>query len=109
MSPLGAVRRKRGSRNPEAYSSILNPGGTWSLASLGRGTSRGELLAERVAPGGGRASTVIFRRTPGASVVQSPKAFLPVSSLPSDLCAAAFPGKTQGMMAATTRETGIRG
>jgi len=28
MSPLGAVSRKRGSRNPLAYSSILKPGRT---------------------------------------------------------------------------------
>lgn len=40
-------------------------------------------MASRLQPGGGKSETVIFRRTPGASVVQSPIAALPVSSLPS--------------------------
>ncbi len=45
----------------------------------------GPLLAERVSLGGGRSATVILRRTPGASLVQSPIAALPVRSLPAIL------------------------
>src|SRR5262249_51048926 len=61
-----------------------------SCAPAGRRTTRGPLLAARVANGGGRSSAVILRRTPGASVRQSVNAAAPVKSSPrsaaSDPC-----------------------
>src|SRR5436190_21798831 len=78
MSPFGAVSRNRGSRNPEAYNSILNPGGTLGCASAGRSTTRARLIARAFEPGGGKSRTVILRVTPGASLVQSSIAALPV-------------------------------
>src|SRR5262249_12345552 len=71
MSPFGAVRRNRGSRNPVAYNSILNPGGTLGFASAGRSTTRARLIAKAFEPGGGKSCAVILRVTPGASLVQS--------------------------------------
>src|SRR6478735_9304255 len=82
MSPFGAVSRNRGSRNPVAYNSILNPGGTLGCASAGRSTTRARLIASAFEPGGGKSCTVILRVTPGASLVQSPIAALPVRTAP---------------------------
>jgi hypothetical protein len=42
---------------------------------------RGKLSARKLELGTGKSSIVILRRTPGASVVQSPIAALPLSSL----------------------------
>src|SRR5436309_9639439 len=81
MSPLGAVSRNRGSRNPPAYHSILKPGGTRSCAPAGRSTTCARLIARIFELGGGKSATVILRRTPGASLLQSPIAALPVSSV----------------------------
>src|SRR6478736_3167293 len=82
MSPFGAVSRNRGSRKPVAYNSILNPGGTLSFAAAGRATTRARLIARAFEPGGGKSCTVILRMTPGASLVQSPIAALPVRTAP---------------------------
>src|SRR6478752_939451 len=78
MSPFGALSRNRGSRKPLAYNSILNPGGTLGCVSGGRFTTRARLIARAFEPGGGKSCTVILRMTPGASLVQSPIAALPV-------------------------------
>src|SRR4029453_16487237 len=82
MSPFGAVSRKRGSRKPLAYNSILNPGGTLGCASAGRFTTCARLMARAFELGGGKSWTVILRGTPGASLVQSPIAALPVRIAP---------------------------
>src|SRR6476469_4094120 len=82
MSPFGAVSRNRGSRKPLAYNSILNPGGALGCAAAGRSTTCARLIAKAFELGGGKSWTVILRVTPGASLVQSPIAALPVSSLP---------------------------
>src|ERR1700750_3203130 len=82
MSPFGAVSRNRGSRNPAAYNSILNPGGTFGGTSAARSTTCAQLIARTFEPGGGRSCTVILRMTPGASLVQSPIAALPVRTVP---------------------------
>src|SRR5207248_6709924 len=82
MSPFGAASRNRGSRKPVAYNSILNPGGTLGCASAGRSTTCGRLIARAFEPGGGKSWTVILRITPGASLVQSPIAALPVRTVP---------------------------
>src|SRR5215469_12086084 len=82
MSPFGAVRRNRGSRKPLAYNSILNPGGTLGCALAGRFTTRARLIARAFELGGGKSLTVILRMTPGASLVQSPIASLPVRTAP---------------------------
>ncbi len=63
-----------------AYSDTWNPLGARGIAPSGRLTSRGKLLADGVSKGFGRSSTVILRRTPGASVVQSPRASCPVKT-----------------------------
>ena len=63
---------------PLAYNSILNPGGTLGCASAGLSTTRARLIARAFDPGGGKSWTVILRMTPGASLVQSPIAALPV-------------------------------
>src|ERR1035438_8311490 len=49
ISPLGPVYMKRGVLKSVAYSSISNPRGTLSCASLGRPTTFGELLTVGVA------------------------------------------------------------
>src|SRR5262249_61813612 len=63
----------------EEKSSAWKPGGTLGEAPS-RATMRGKLFADRVANGFGRSSTVILRRTSGASARQSPNAALPVRS-----------------------------
>ena len=88
MSPFGAVARARGSLNPDANSSTWNPGGTCGDAPAGRATTRASLLAERVAYGAGRSSTVILRRTVGASARQSVNAAAPVSNRPRSAASA---------------------
>src|SRR6266478_3797611 len=93
MSPFGAVSRNRGSRNPPAYKSILNPVGTLSCAFAGRPMTRGRLIARTFELGGGKSATVILRRTPGASLVQSPIAVLPVSKSPARPCSGAVLSK----------------
>src|SRR5207248_9961270 len=70
------------SRKPVAYNSILNPGGTLGCAPGGRFTTCGKLIARGFEPGGGKSWTVILRITPGASLVQSPIAALPVRTVP---------------------------
>src|SRR5262245_5066529 len=82
MSPFGAVRRNRGSRKPLAYNSILNPGGTLGSTPAGRFTTCARLIARAFELGGGKSCTVILRMTPGASLVQSPIAALPVRTAP---------------------------
>src|SRR5438876_6983862 len=79
MSLFGAVSRNRGSRNPPAYNSIVKPGGTRSCAPAGRSTTCARLIAKIFELGAGKSLTVILRRTPGASLFQSPFAALPVS------------------------------
>ena len=81
MSPLGAVTILRGLRKPVAYSDTWKPLGARGIAPSGRLTSLGKLLADGVSNGLGRSSTVILRRTPGASVVQSPRASRPVKTV----------------------------
>ena len=90
MSPFGAVSRNRGSRNPLAYNSILKPGGTLGCASAGRSTTCARLIARTFEPGGGKSCTVILRLTPGASLVQSPIAALPVRTAPFSAAAASY-------------------
>src|SRR5262249_57155784 len=75
----GAVR---GSRRFEAISSTWKPGGTLGTAETGFAITRGGFDADRVAYGGG--SSVILRRTKGASVRQSPNAALPINSSPRE-------------------------
>src|SRR5262249_31228490 len=79
-SPLGARTMTRGTTNPVANSVTLNPSGALGHAPSGRLTGLGWLLAEGVSYGVARSSTVILRRTPGASVVQSPRAAPPVQT-----------------------------
>ena len=80
MSPFGATRTVRGSRRSEANSSTWNPGGTFGAAETGLAMTRGGFATDRVAYSGG--SSVILRRTRGASVRQSPNAALPTNSSP---------------------------
>jgi len=82
MSPFGALRRNRGSRKPLAYKSILNPGGTLGCTPAGRSTTCARLIARAFELGGGKSCTVILRMMPGASLVQSPIAALPVRMAP---------------------------
>src|SRR5262249_40819973 len=80
MSPFGATRTTRGSRRLEANSSAWEPGGTFGVAEGGLAITRGKFDADRVAYGAG--SSVILRRTKGASVRQSPNAACPTNSSP---------------------------
>src|SRR5258708_37650104 len=82
MSPLGATRTVRGSRRLEANSSTWKPGGTFGTAETGLAITRGGFDADRVAYGGGRA--VIFRRSQGASVGQSPNSAFPANNSPNE-------------------------
>src|SRR5438132_11842898 len=81
MSLFGAVSRNRGSRNPPAYNSIVKPGGTRSCAPAGRSTTCARLIAKIFELGAGKSVTVILRRTPGASLVQSPIAACQVTQV----------------------------
>ena len=69
-------------RIPQASGKLgdLEPLGARGMAPAGRRRALGELLAEGVSNGFGRSSRVIRRRTPGASVVQSPRASCPVKT-----------------------------
>src|ERR1700739_1822311 len=82
MSPFGATRTMRGSWRLETNSSTSKPGGTFGVAEAGFAITRGGFDADRVAYGGGR--SVIFRRTQGASVRESPNAALPTNSSPRE-------------------------
>ena len=95
MSPFGALSRNRGSRKPVAYNSALNPSGTLGCASAGRSTMCGRLIASAFEAGGGKSCIVILRVTPGASLVQSPIAALPVSTLPFSPAAPAMTAMTK--------------
>src|SRR5439155_310583 len=77
-SPFGAVTITRGWIRSVANNSTLKPAGTFGHASFGRFTWIGPLSADSVAKAVGRSATVILRRTPGASCVQSPIALFPV-------------------------------
>ena len=79
----------RGAARPEAKRSTAKPGGAWGTTAGVLGALLGKLAAERVAKGGGMSAGVISRRTPGASVIQSPKAADPVSTRPSAASAVA--------------------
>src|SRR5689334_8046593 len=81
MSPLGAVTTTRGFRRPVANLSILNPAFTLGMTPSGCAAHFGPLSTWGVSKGGGKSLAVSLRRTPGASVDQSPNASLPVSSL----------------------------
>src|SRR6186713_1861698 len=84
MSPFGAVTMALGPLRPVANSATENPSGAWGSAFAGRFLSEAMRVAEGVAKGGGRSDTVILRRTPGASLVQSPMPSLPVFSSAAD-------------------------
>ena len=77
-SPLGAVRTTRGLESPAAKRSTAKPGSAFGTTAGVRGARRGGLPTEAVAKGEGRSAGVIRRRTPGASVRQSPKAAWPI-------------------------------
>ncbi len=49
--------------------------------------TRGRLIAKAFELGAGKSWTMILRRTPAASLVQSPMAALPVSSVPLSVAA----------------------
>lgn len=70
ISPLGAIRMVRG---PDRVANWLTvkPAGVFSAASAGLGF-RLATAAAIALDGGLRSAGVIFRTTPGASVVQSP-------------------------------------
>ena len=78
-SPFGARTIDRGFLKPVANSVTSKPSGTFGQAPSGRLTMRGWLFDELVSYGAASSSSVIRRRTPGASVVQSPSASLPLS------------------------------
>src|SRR5262249_19605710 len=75
-----AVRIMRGSLTLVVSRSTTKPSGTRGSAPGGRRTSLASLSTDGVAYGAGRSSGVSLRRTPGASVVQSPIAAPPVST-----------------------------
>src|SRR6202011_5674488 len=66
-SPLGAVRMIRGLFRPVAYCSTLKPLGASGHAFWGRATTLGPAVADCVAYGSGRSSTLIWRVVPGFS------------------------------------------
>src|SRR5262249_55318398 len=104
MSPFGAVRRNRGSRKPAAYNSTLNPGGTLGCALAGRATTLARLIARAFELGGGKSWTVILRVMPGASLVQSPIASLPVRTAPFSAAAVRLGSATLKPIATTPRQ-----
>src|SRR5215471_13163037 len=106
MSPFGAVNRNRGSRNPLAYNSILNPGGTLSFALGGRVTTCARLIVKAFELGGGKSCTVILRVTLGASLVQSPIAVLPVRTGPFSAAAAIMTPLTKTVAKKIARKIG---
>jgi hypothetical protein len=71
-SPFGATRTTRGSLRPEANKLTAKPSSAFGQAPSGRATTHDGLAAERDAPGAGRSASVSLRRTPGASLRQSP-------------------------------------
>src|SRR5215468_2688287 len=77
-SPLGAVRIMRGWLTLVVSRSTTKPSGTRGSAPGGRRTRVASLSTDGVAYGAGRSSGTSLRRTPGASVVQSPIAARPV-------------------------------
>src|SRR5689334_22578515 len=80
MSPFGATRMSRGFFRPAVNSSTLNPEGTTGNLPAGRGMSLGPFSTDSVRNGLGMSAGVMRRRTPGASVVQSPAAPWPVKT-----------------------------
>jgi hypothetical protein len=85
-SPFGAATITRGFFKSRANPSTLNPSGAFGHAPSGRLTRFGLFLADSAAFGAGRSLSVNLRHTPGASVVQSPSAALPVSTFASAAC-----------------------
>jgi hypothetical protein len=79
-SPFGAVMILRGLLNFSASKSTSNPAGAFNAAPSGRRTMCGPLSTDFVANGAGKSFVVSIRRTPGASVLQSPSASAPVRS-----------------------------
>src|ERR1017187_5496769 len=79
-SPLGAVAILRGFCKPAANSETWKALGARGMAPVGRRTGLGKLFAEGVSNGLARSLGVISRLTPGASVVQSPRALWPVNT-----------------------------
>src|SRR6185437_12580204 len=103
-SPSGATRMTRGTSRRSANSDTVNPGGTASAAPAGCRTTRGVSRAVAVANGAGRSASVILRRTPGASVRQSPNAAAPVRTRgPSAAQAEARMAKTAAVTTARAR------
>src|SRR3954464_8049219 len=72
MSPLGAVRRRRGPLSLDANSFTSKPLGTESLALAGRSETRGLLPTDFEAKGRGNLSISMRWTVPGASFSQSP-------------------------------------
>jgi hypothetical protein len=74
----------RGFVSLSANFSTRKPAGTRGVAPAGCGIRRGWFRTDSVANGAGKSAVVNLRRTPGASVVQSPIAASPVNnSLPA--------------------------
>src|SRR4029434_521373 len=96
MSPFGAVRIIRGWLTSLVRSSTAKPSGTRGSAPDGRGTIVALLSADCVAYGAGRSAGNSVRRTPGASVVQSPIAACPVRTAELDAGAPAAAGLPGG-------------
>ena len=70
MSPFGATRMRRGFLSLEANTSALKPGGSASLASFGRGTTRELFPADSVAKTRGRFAILMWCTWPGLSCLQ---------------------------------------
>src|SRR6185436_13783334 len=70
MSPFGATRMTRGPSTSRVNTSILNPGGSFSVASPGFGWMAGKSRAEAVANGAGSLATSMRCVRPGASSCQ---------------------------------------
>src|SRR6185503_2370300 len=74
MSPLGAVRSRRGLSRPLAYSDTAYPATVFGRAPAGRGTTVGGLFEARVARGAGRSATLMRCTVPGTSRLKSENA-----------------------------------
>src|ERR1700722_17911597 len=83
MSPFGAVRMTRGVLSPVANCSTVKPGGAFGTSASVQASWCDMFAVERVAYGAGKSAGVIRRRTPGASVRQSPNAAAPVRTASS--------------------------
>ncbi len=83
MSPFGATRMTRGLLRPLAKRSTVKPGGAFGMSTPVRAARCDLYAVDFVAKGAGRSAGVIRRRTPGASVRQSPNASAPVRTVSS--------------------------